>query len=295
MNRSTPFSPSRANARRSVIRPSIGSWSILKSPVCSTVPAPVVTATASASGIEWFTAMNSHSNAPNFSRVALAHDARDRLDAVLLELGLDERQRQARADQRDVAAQAQQVRDGTDVVLVPVGQDDRLDVVQAVLDVLEVGQDQVDAGLVVLGEQDAAVDDEQAAGVLEDGHVAADLTEPTQRDDAQGAAGQGRRQGELGVRVTHVSPGGISAPRRRAARRHEGRHGSARARRRTRGRAGGAPSARAARPSTWSAAFAATAWKPAPLSASIAGMIDRKMRSASAWSPASNARTVSAS
>ena len=37
-NRSTPSSPSRANARRSVRRPSSGSWSILKSPVCSTVP-----------------------------------------------------------------------------------------------------------------------------------------------------------------------------------------------------------------------------------------------------------------
>ena len=37
--RSTPSSPSRANARRSVIRPSSGSWSILKSPVCSTMPA----------------------------------------------------------------------------------------------------------------------------------------------------------------------------------------------------------------------------------------------------------------
>ena len=34
MNRSTPSSPSRANSRRSVRRPSSGSWSILKSPVC---------------------------------------------------------------------------------------------------------------------------------------------------------------------------------------------------------------------------------------------------------------------
>ncbi|MEJ7755030.1 MAG: hypothetical protein WKF83_00705 [Nocardioidaceae bacterium] len=63
-NRSTPCSPSRANARRSVIRPSSGSWSILKSPVCSTMPAPVRIATASASGIEWLTATNSQSNGP---------------------------------------------------------------------------------------------------------------------------------------------------------------------------------------------------------------------------------------
>ena len=66
--RSTPSSPSRANARRSVIRPSSGSWSILKSPVCSTMPAPVRIATASASGIEWLTATNSSSKGPNVIR-----------------------------------------------------------------------------------------------------------------------------------------------------------------------------------------------------------------------------------
>ena len=67
-SRSTPSSPSRANARRSVSRPSSGSWSILKSPVCSTRPAGVRIATASASGIEWLTAMNSQSNGPTCSR-----------------------------------------------------------------------------------------------------------------------------------------------------------------------------------------------------------------------------------
>ena len=67
-NRSTPSSPSRANARRSVIRPSSGSWSILKSPVCRTSPAPVRIATASASGIEWLTATNSRSQGPKLIR-----------------------------------------------------------------------------------------------------------------------------------------------------------------------------------------------------------------------------------
>src|SRR6478736_6806335 len=66
MNRSTPSSPRRANARRSVMRPSSGSWSILKSPVCRTVPAPVRIATASASGIEWLTATNSRANGPSW-------------------------------------------------------------------------------------------------------------------------------------------------------------------------------------------------------------------------------------
>ena len=55
-SRSTPSSPSREKPGRSVIRPSSGVWSILKSPVCSTVPPEVRSATARASGIEWLTA-----------------------------------------------------------------------------------------------------------------------------------------------------------------------------------------------------------------------------------------------
>ncbi len=66
-NRSTPASPRRANARRSVMRSSSGSWSILKSPVCRTRPAGVVIATARASGMEWFTATNSRWNGPSCS------------------------------------------------------------------------------------------------------------------------------------------------------------------------------------------------------------------------------------
>ena len=62
---------------------------------------------------------------------------------------------------REVAALAQQVRHRADVVLVRVREDERLDVVEPVLQVAEVGQDQVDARLVGLGEQDSAVDDEQ--------------------------------------------------------------------------------------------------------------------------------------
>ena len=64
------------------------------------------------------------------------------------------------------------------------------------LDRLEVGQDQVDAGLVLLGEQHAAVDDEELAVELEDGHVAADLAEAAERGDAQ-------RSGLEGGRVVH--------------------------------------------------------------------------------------------
>ena len=136
--------------------------------------------------------------------VALGHLAGDRLDLVLLQLGVDERQRELGADQRDVAPLAQQVGHAADVVLVAVGQHDRDDVVHPVPDRGEVGEDDVDARLVLLGEEDAAVDDQQLAGVLEDRHVAADLAEPAQRDHAQAALGQGRRRAEFGMGATHT-------------------------------------------------------------------------------------------
>ena len=101
------------------------------------------------------------------------------------ELRLDQREGQLGADQRDVRLLPQEVGDGADVVLVAVCEDDALDVVEAVPDGREVRQDQVDSGLLLLGEEDAAVDDEQAAAVLEDGHVAADLAEAAQRGDPE--------------------------------------------------------------------------------------------------------------
>ncbi len=90
------------------------------------------------------------------------------------------------------------------MVLVRVGEDERLHPVEPAVEVAEVGQDQVHAGLVGIGEQDAAVHDEQAAAVLEDRHVPADLAEAAQGDDAQAAAGQRGRRGEIWVRVAHA-------------------------------------------------------------------------------------------
>ena len=182
--RSTPSSPSRAKARRSVIRPSSGSWSILKSPVWSTSAVPVRMATASASGIEWLTATNSSSKGPSVEPVAGLHLVVDvSLRRCSRQLGVEQGEGQLGADERDVAALAEEVRRGADVVLVAVGEHQRLDLVEAVPDRVEVGEDQVDARVVLLGEEDAAVDDQQPLVVLEDGHVATDLAEPAERDD----------------------------------------------------------------------------------------------------------------
>lgn len=125
-----------------------------------------------------------------------------RTDAVLLELGLDEREGQLGADERDVRLQAQQIRDTTDVVLVSVREDDALDVVETVPDGGEVRKDQVDSRLLLFGEEDAAVDDEQAAAVLEHRHVAADFAEAAQRGDPQAALRELRRGAEFRMRMT---------------------------------------------------------------------------------------------
>ena len=187
MNRSTPSSPSRAKARRSVSRLSSGSWSILKSPVCSTVPAGVRTATASASGIEWLTAMNSQSKAPSRSR----WPSRTVSEYGVIRCSLSFASTSARVSCEPIRGMSGRSlsRYGTAPMWSswPWVRIDRLDVAEPVGDVVEVGQDQVDARLVVLGEEDAAVDDEQPAVVLEHGHVAADLAETAEGHDPERA------------------------------------------------------------------------------------------------------------
>ena len=70
------------------------------------------------------------------------------------------------------------------MVFVTVRQHDRVEVVPAITEIGEVREDQVNAWLLGLGEQHAAVDDEQPAAVLEHRHVAADLADAAKCDDA---------------------------------------------------------------------------------------------------------------
>ena len=112
-------------------------------------------------------------------------------DTVLLELGLHEGQGELASHQGNVLTQAQQVGHAPDVVLVPMSQDQGDDVVDAVLDGGEVRKDEIDARLVLLGEEHTAVNDEQLAIQLENGHVAADLAQTPQGSDAHGAISEG--------------------------------------------------------------------------------------------------------
>ena len=86
-------------------------------------------ASATQSGMLCVTRMNSSVNGPTVtvSRGLTRLQAVAGVDAVLVELGLDERQRHRRAVDRAVE-ERHHVRHGADVVLVPVRQDQRLDV-----------------------------------------------------------------------------------------------------------------------------------------------------------------------
>ena len=68
------------------------------------------------------------------------------------------------------------------MILVAVGQDDRAD--RLLDEVRDVGQDEIDAEVLVPREREARVDHDPVVAVLEDGHVLADLAEPAERNDA---------------------------------------------------------------------------------------------------------------
>ena len=100
---------------------------------------------------------------------------------VLVELGADHADGQlAAVDHRRRADLPHHVGQRADVVLVAVGEDDRLDVVGAVAQVGEVGQDEIDAEHLGGREHQAGVDDDDPAVLFDDGHVLADLPQPAE-------------------------------------------------------------------------------------------------------------------
>ena len=165
----------------------MGVWSSLKSPVCTTLPTGVRMNMPTASGIEWFTAKKSNPKGPSetwpppwiscsFGFLMLCSSSlpwmRPRVSLVP-STGTGRSRALSRYGQR------------AGVVFVTVGDDDAAQLVLALHDVGEVGQDEVDPGMVVVGEHDAGVDDDHVVPVLEDGHVLADPVQPAERDDAE--------------------------------------------------------------------------------------------------------------
>lgn len=102
-------------------------------------------------------------------------------DPIFGELRSQEGQRQLRADDRNVRSLPQQIRHGADVVFVTVGEHDCHDVAEAITQVTPIGKYHVHTGLMLLGEENTTVDDQNLAVTLENGHVAADFPESAQR------------------------------------------------------------------------------------------------------------------
>ena len=92
---------------------------------------------------------------------------------------------------------AREIRNAADVIFVSVGDQQRAQLVGPLANVGEVVDDDVDAEHLVVGEHQAAIDDDEIVVGLDHRHVAADLAAAAQRDDAN--VGPGRRQGQRQV------------------------------------------------------------------------------------------------
>ena len=106
-------------------------------------------------------------------------------ELVLLDLVAQQAARQRRGVDRHARELRQHVGQAADVVLVGVRDEEGLDLVAALLEVGDVGHDEVDAEHLLVGEHQPAVDDDDLVAVLEDVHVLADLAHAAERDDAQ--------------------------------------------------------------------------------------------------------------
>ena len=129
---------------------------------------------------------NSSRNGPSCDRLGFRIDLLQLCgaqQAVLVELRLDEPERQPRRPDLLHPDLAHQKRQRADVVFVRVRQDDGAD--RRVAEVAEVRQDHVDAEVLVARERHAGVDDDPLAAGLVHGHVLADLAEAAERDHAE--------------------------------------------------------------------------------------------------------------
>ena len=122
------------------------------------------------------------------------------LDLMLGELALDEAEGHLRAVDGHVAIEVlHEVREGSRVVLVAVRDDDAAQLVGVLQHVGVVGQDEVDARMVVIGEHEARVVQDHVALALEHGHVLADGIEPAERDDLERGVRVLLRRAEVGA------------------------------------------------------------------------------------------------
>jgi hypothetical protein len=102
------------------------------------------------------------------------------LQAMLLELGLHERQREPGAIHGPVDMR-QHIGDRPDVVLVAVRQHQRLDLAAPGLEVRQIRHDQVHTGQVAVREHASGIDDDGRVPTRDGHHVEAELAQAAQR------------------------------------------------------------------------------------------------------------------
>src|SRR3546814_10181183 len=82
----------------------------------------------------------------------------------------------------DLAEIEREIGQRPDMVLVPVGDDDALQTVELAFDEAEIGQDHVDAGIIRIGEGDAAIDHQPLAAAAVAIDVHADFARAAERE-----------------------------------------------------------------------------------------------------------------
>jgi hypothetical protein len=105
---------------------------------------------------------------------------------MLVELGAGHGDGQPAAVDGNVLPQfAEHPRQGPQVILVPVRDHERLDVLRPITQVTEIRKHEIDPQHVGGGKPEPGVDDEDAALVLDHGHVLADLAQAAERQDPE--------------------------------------------------------------------------------------------------------------
>ena len=129
-------------------------------------------------------------------------------EAVLVELRLDEREREPRRDDERHLHLAHEVREGADVVFVAVREDDGTHHLLPLAQIGEVRQDEVDTEMLVAREREAGIDDDDRAVRFVDGHVLSDLAEAAERDDPADAHSAAVYEGRVSAGATAGTPSG---------------------------------------------------------------------------------------
>ena len=107
-------------------------------------------------------------------------------DAELGKLALDEAEGELAGENRHLIVEVlQEIRQRTRMVLMAMGDDDAAKLVLVLENIGVIRQDEVDAGLVVVREHEACVDEHHVIAALEGGHVLADAVKAAQGDDLE--------------------------------------------------------------------------------------------------------------